>query len=243
MNIGIIFAGGSGRRMHTNGVPKQFLNVEGKPIIVHTLEHFELCKDVDTYVVVCIASHISYMRELVVKYNLHKTNKIVIGGNSGQESIYNGLCAAREISDEKKVEDAVVIIHDGVRPLITSELISANIRLAREKGNAITVSPAIETIFRIEKDTKCLAEIFDRSSCYLAKAPQTFWLNDIWRVHEEAKRAGKEYIDSASLMKAYGYNLYAIESTPDNIKVTTPSDYYMLRAILEEKEHSKIFGI
>ncbi len=240
MNIGVIFAGGSGKRMHTRGTPKQFLEVDGKPIIIHTLEKFEMCPDVDAVVVVCLEAYIPYLKKLTGRYMLEKVLRIVPGGKTGQESIYYGLCSARELAGEGK---AIVLIHDGVRPLITKELITANIKTAEAEGNAVTVAPATETIFQFEHDTKIVSRIYDRSTCFVAKAPQTFVLKDILDAHEQAREKHQEYIDSASLMKAYGYTLHTVESTPDNIKVTTPSDYYMLKAIMTEKEHSEIFGL
>lgn len=116
MNIGVIFAGGVGSRMGMIGRPKQFVEVNGKPIIVHTLEHFEKCDDVDQVVVVCLLNWIEYMHKLTKDYNLNKVTAIVPGGATGQESIYQGLVAAKKISGDS---DSIVLIHDGVRPLIS----------------------------------------------------------------------------------------------------------------------------
>ena len=240
MNIGVIFAGGSGKRMHTKGTPKQFLEVDGKPIIIHTLEKFEMCPDVDAIVVVCLEPYIPYLKKLTERYMLDKVLRIVPGGRTGQESICFGLRSAGELAGDN---ETIVLIHDGVRPLITKELISENIEMAEKEGNAITVAPATETIFQFEQDTRVVSRIYDRSTCFVAKAPQTFRLKDILEAHEKARREQREYIDSASLMQAFGYTLHTVESTPDNIKVTTPSDYYMLKAIMTEKEHSEIFGL
>ena len=98
MNIGVIFAGGSGKRMHTKGTPKQFLEVDGKPIIIHTLEKFEMCPDVDAIVVVCLEAYIPYLEKLTDRYMLKKVFSIVPGGKTGQESIYHGLCSAGELA-------------------------------------------------------------------------------------------------------------------------------------------------
>lgn len=117
MNIGVIFAGGVGSRMGMVGRPKQFIEVNGKPIIVHTLEHFEKCDDVDRVVVVCLLNWIDHMHRLVEAYDLKKVSTIVPGGATGQESIYQGLVAAKKISGDS---DCIVLIHDGVRPLISA---------------------------------------------------------------------------------------------------------------------------
>ena len=141
-NVAVIFAGGTGQRMNTRTRPKQFLELYGKPIIIYTLEAFESHPEIDGIVVVMLESWIDYMWELIRKYNLKKVKKVVPGGASGQESIYNGLCAAAQFYNE----DDIVLIHDGVRPLIDEETITANIRGVKERGTAITVTAAIETI-------------------------------------------------------------------------------------------------
>lgn len=115
MNIAVIFAGGSGTRMNTKTRPKQFLLVHGKPIIVHTIELFENHPEIDGIIVVCIEDWIPYMEEMKYRYRLDKISQIVPGGNTGQLSIYNGLCAAEKIYG---LEDNIVLIHDGVRPLL-----------------------------------------------------------------------------------------------------------------------------
>ena len=146
MNIGLIFAGGSGVRMNTKGLPKQFLEMNGKAIIIHTIEHFEKCKAIDAIVIVCLKDYIEYLEDLLDRDRITKVKKIVPGGSCGQESIYHGLCAAEEISES---EDDIILIHDGVRPLISGKLIYDNINMVKEKGNAITVTPATETIIQV----------------------------------------------------------------------------------------------
>ena len=131
MNIGLIFAGGVGSRMNSRELPKQFLRIYDKPIIVHTIEHFEKCADVDAVVVVCVADWIDYFNDLAYKYRLEKIKKVVPGGASGQLSIYNGLVAAKEVAGGEK---SVVLIHDGVRPLISSELLTKNIECVKKFG-------------------------------------------------------------------------------------------------------------
>ena len=117
MNIGVIFAGGVGSRMHSKEMPKQFLKVHDKPIIIHTLEHFEKNEEIDAIVIACVSDWISYLEKLLYKYRIEKVKKIVSGGESGQLSIYNGLCAAAEVAVGSK---SIVLIDDGVRPLINS---------------------------------------------------------------------------------------------------------------------------
>ena len=125
MNIAVIFAGGSGNRMHTKSRPKQFLEYNGKPIIIYTLELFDNHPMIDGIVVVCIESWIPFLEKMLKKFEINKVVRIVKGGTTGQESIYHGLVAANQISDGN--EDTIVLIHDGVRPLITEETITDNI--------------------------------------------------------------------------------------------------------------------
>lgn len=143
MNIAVIFAGGTGQRMNTASKPKQFLELHGKPIIIYTLEYFQKHSQIDDIIVVCLSSWIDYCKDLLYKYHITKVLKVVPGGNSGQESIFNGLEAAHQISNDK---NTVVLIHDGVRPLINEKLITDCIDMVKNEGNAVTVSPAIETI-------------------------------------------------------------------------------------------------
>lgn len=240
MNIALVFAGGTGQRMNTASKPKQFLELHGKPIIIYTLEYFQKHSQIDGIVVVCLESWIDYCENLLKKYQIDKVLKIVPGGNSGQESIFNGLEAAHQISDN---EQDIVLIHDGVRPLINEALITNCIASVKKHGNAITVSPAIETILLKTEDGD-IGNILKRSECEMAKAPQCFYLNDIYSCHLKAKAAGKDdFIDSASLMQYYGYKLNAVEGPLENIKITTPADFYIFRAIMDARENLQILGL
>ncbi|GHU02864.1 2-C-methyl-D-erythritol 4-phosphate cytidylyltransferase [Spirochaetia bacterium] len=239
MHIALIFAGGSGIRMNVAAKPKQFLQLYGKEIIIHTIEHFGKHPEIDGIVVVCIESWIPFLKTLLEKFNINKVKWIVSGGADGQESIYCGLSAIKNTVPD----DSVVLIHDGVRPLITQKLISDCIASVISCGNAITVTPAVETIVSLDAQGKITA-ITDRSKCFHAKAPQCFRLADIWQAHTRAKADGlTNTIDSASLMKHYGYELYTVQGTCDNIKITTPSDFYTFRALYEARENSQIFGL
>lgn len=240
MNIAVIFAGGTGQRMNTASKPKQFLELHGKPIIIYTLEYFQKHSQIDDIIVVCLSSWIDYCKDLLYKYHITKVLKVVPGGNSGQESIFNGLEAAHQISNDK---NTVVLIHDGVRPLINEKLITDCIDMVKNEGNAVTVSPAIETIL-IKNSDGSIGNILKRSDCEMAKAPQCFYLNDIYKCHLKAQEEGKiDFIDSASLMQYYGYKLNAIEGPMENIKITTPSDFYIFRAIMDARENLQILGL
>ena len=240
-NIAVIFAGGSGVRMNTRSKPKQFLELRGKPIIIYTLELFDNHPLIDGIVVVCLESWIPFLKKMLKKFEINKVVKIVSGGDSGQDSIYRGLCAVEDYCKDKGEENAVVLIHDGVRPLIVDETITRNIEKVHEKGSAITVVPAIET-FVIQKEEGQMV-VPDRSSCLLARAPQSFYLKDILSIHRKNKENGNiTFIDSCSMMSYFGYKMATIQGPMENIKITTPTDYFIFRAMVEVHENQQIFG-
>lgn len=241
MNTALIFAGGAGARMNTRTKPKQFLELNGKPIIIHTIDNFETHPLIDAIVVVCLESWIPQMQEMLLRYYIKKVQWVVPGGKTGQQSIRNGL----EVlwTDVAVPKDALVLIHDGVRPLINADIISRNIACAEQYGNAITVASATETIISVTPENE-VSQILDRSTCRMARAPQTFRLRDIMAAHKQAER-DKNYnmIDSAMLVSHYGTPLHVVEGPVENIKITTPSDFYIFRAIYEARENSQIWGI
>ena len=241
MNIGVIFAGGVGSRMHSKDRPKQFLEMYNKPIIVHTLEYFENHPMIDAIVIVCIKDWIPYLEKLLYKFRIDKVKKIVPGGETGQLSIYNGLRAAKEIAGEEK---SIVLIHDGVRPLISENLITNNIETVMKHGSAITTAKVKETILVVNEGKSSIDYVPSRNNSRVAKAPQSFWLDDILKAHEKSLEEGEtNCIDSCTMMQKYGYDLYLIDGPSQNIKITTPEDFYTMRAILEAKENEQIYGI
>ena len=239
MNIAVIFAGGSGRRMNTKSRPKQFLEYSGKPIIIYTLELFDNHSMIDGIVVVCLEEWIPFLEKQLKKFEINKVLKIVKGGDSGQESIYNGLVAAEECA--KDASDTVVLIHDGVRPLITEETITDNINTVREKGNCITCIPATETFIVKQEDGSL--EIPTRDNSLIARAPQSFYLCDIIGAHRQAQQEGRtDFIDSCTMMSYYGHKMNTIIGPMENIKITTPTDYFIFKAMVEVHENQQIFG-
>lgn len=235
MNIAIIFAGGSGTRMKTHGLPKQFLKVEGKPIIIKTLENFEKNRKIDKIYIACKEDWIDYLKEEINQYKLKKIAKIVPGGETGQDSIYNALKAASLESPE----DSIVLIHDGVRPFITQELISQNIEDVKEFGSSITSTPCFETAI-VSEDGESVKEVPNRNIMYTAQAPQCFVLKDILEIHEKVRKTKSKYdgiVDSCNLMRNNGYPIHITMGPRNNIKVTTPTDYYLAQALYKyEKE-------
>lgn len=245
MNIALVFAGGTGIRMSSKAKPKQFLEFQGKAIIIHTLEAFERHPEIDAICVVCLQPWLKYLEGLLERFRIQKARWVVPGGATSQESVFNGLEAIhRDLSARgEDTAKTVVLVHDGVRPMIAPELLSENISSVAEYGSAITVSPSSETIICLEQNDMAAATV-DRNVCVHAKAPQSFWLEDIFDLHKRARQEGLTgMIDAASLALRYGKKLHVVYGSPENIKITTPADFFMFRAIYESRESSEVFGI
>lgn len=231
MNYALIFAGGVGQRMNNGGTPKQFLEVSEKPILVHTLEHFEHHPDIDGICLVCVEEWLEYAKTLLKKFQLKKVRWLIAGGATALESQYKGL---KTVSADCLPED-VVLIHDGVRPLINEQLISDCISTVKQFGAAVTVAPAIETIIKTDENGM-VNQTIARSTCMLARAPQAFCLGDILGLHDKAKHENNyDFIDSVSMMLHYGRTIKTVQGPAENIKVTTPADFYVCRALLDSK--------
>ncbi|MCS2556339.1 IspD/TarI family cytidylyltransferase [Parabacteroides distasonis] len=237
MNISIIFAGGSGRRMNTKGRPKQFLEFRGKPIIIYTLELFDNHPEIDGIIVVCLKDWIPYLEKMLRKFEITKVKVVVPGGSTGQDSIYSGLKAVVE----NFPLNSTVLIHDGVRPLITDDTISNNIECVKKYGSCITCIPATETFIISRMDGGL--DIPSRSDSFIARAPQSFILSDILSAHQKAIQENRhDFIDSCSMMNYYGYKLHTIVGPMENIKITTPTDYFVFKAMIDIHENQQIFG-
>lgn len=240
MNIAVIFAGGVGSRMHSKQKPKQFLEMYNKPIIIHTIEYFENHPSIDAIVVVCVEDWIPYFEKLLYKFRIEKVKKVVPGGATGQLSIYNGLKAAETIAGSER---AIVLIHDGVRPLINEKVITDNIASVEKHGSAITTAVVKETILVVNDGTSTIDYVPSRKNSRVARAPQSFWLDEILAAHEKSLAEGEtNCIDSCTMMQKYGHDLFLVDGPGENIKITTPEDFYTMRAILEAKENAQIYG-
>ena len=180
------------------------------------------------------------MEHLLYKFRIEKVGRVVPGGKTGQLSIYNGLCAAKEIAGN---EEAVVLIHDGVRPLINEKVISDNIEGVEKNGSAITTAVVKETILVVNEEKLTIDFVQERKKSRVARAPQSFRLKDIIEVHDRTMRDGiTDCIDSCTMMQNYGYSLFLVDGPDENIKITTPEDFYTMRAILEAKENAQIYS-
>lgn len=240
MNISVIFAGGVGERMHSKSLPKQFLEIYGKPIIIHTLEKFEDHPEVDAIIIVCVEGWENYLEDLLYKYRIEKVKAVITGGSTGQLSIYNGILKAVELFG---IEKNIVMIHDGVRPLINQQIISDNIDSVKKHGSAITTAVVKETVLVVSPETSGIEYVTDRKNSRVARAPQSFWLKDIFEAHKNFLNRGiTDCIDSCTMMQDLGKKLFLVDGPDENIKITTAGDYYSMRAMLEAKENGQIYG-
>lgn len=236
-NIAVIFAGGTGKRMNTVSRPKQFIELNGKPVIIYTLDLFENHAMIDSIVVVCLAPWIDFLKKQLVKFNITKVAEIVSGGNNGQESIYNGLTCAERLFGGNNI----VLIHDGVRPLITEQTITDNINTVKTKGNCITCIEATET-FIVRRENGGL-DIPSRANSLIARAPQSFILKDILTAHRHAIAEKRlDFIDSCTMMSHYGVTMNTVLGPVENIKITTPMDFFLFRTMVEVHENQQIYG-
>lgn len=241
MNIAIIFAGGSGVRMGA-GIPKQFLEINGKPVIVHTLKLFQYHEMIDKIYVSVLQDYIPYMKELVEEFRLSKVADVIPGGATAQDSIYNALKKA----ESENPEDSIVLLHDGVRPFVSYEVISNNIQSVKEKGNAITCTPCFETIMISKDGGGHVDSVPYRKETFAAQAPQSFYLKDIIAAHDAVRNTPSGYenmVDACTIIRSQGIEAHMVEGNRGNIKVTTPEDVYMFRALLQYKENEQAFGL
>ena len=237
----IILAGGTGTRMNNKTKPKQFLTLHGKSILIHTIEHFEEHPEVEQIVVVCVGGWEKYLQRELLNNRIEKVRWIVPCGTTVQESIYNALSLI--YNESKNLHEEIVLVHDGVRPLIDDKLISKVIEVVRAKRTAVAVSKATETIGVVDETGEIIA-LPDRTYSRIAKAPQGFYVADLMKAHLQVQGEGINWmIDSATLMKHCGYKLSTVECSQYNIKITTPSDFYVYRALYEAEENTQIFGL
>jgi D-ribitol-5-phosphate cytidylyltransferase len=230
--IAVVFAGGIGSRMKKAGPPKQFQEVNGKPILVHTLEHFQKHAGVSAIYVACVASHLEDAWSLVRANGIDKVRRIVPGGASAQESIYNGL---RSASSDGVDDGALVLVHDGVRPLINQQLITRNIETAREQGCAITAIPCFETVARSVDFASTIESVTRRDEMHILQAPQTLPLGLACRLNAQAAEDGLlgTFVDQAQLMNHYGEKLHLVSGFRGNVKITTDLDLLQFELLVD----------
>mgnify|MGYP001151663847 FL=1 len=234
MNTAIILAGGTGQRMHQE-IPKQFINVNDKPLIIYTLEAFQKHPQIDSILVVCIDGWHDILKAYARQNHISKLKWVISGGSTGQETIRNGVFA---LENECK-EDDIVVIHDGIRPLVDENVLSDVIVKCGIYGNAVTSLPYNEQIF-VKKDEETTEQYIPRETLRRVSTPQAYKYGTLLRSY---KRAFEEKIGiygssyTNTMMTDLGETLHFAAGSDKNIKITTQDDLELFKALLMLKEH------
>lgn len=224
----IIVAAGKGRRMEAS-VNKVYIDISGKKTIIRTLEPFQQNPFVDEIILVVSERDISYCGfELIDKSVFSKVKKITAGGCKRQDSVYNGL---QEISEKAEI----IVIHDGARPLVTEDIIERSVRSAMEFGAVSTAVPVKDTV-KTADQSGFVSGTLDRSTLWAVQTPQAFKRDIIREAHEKARELDVEATDDAMLVENLGYKLKLVEGSYENIKLTTPEDVIIARAIIQDRD-------
>ncbi len=231
-NIALIIAGGIGARMGQD-IPKQFLNVHDKPVIVYTLEAFQRHPEIDSIYVVCIDDWKGALVAYSKQFGIAKLEKIVNSGKNGQDSIRNGLF---DIVKTYNSSDDIVLIHDAIRPMVSQEVISDNIRVCRQFGNAITVIPCTAAMLKTY-DSASSKEQVPRDNLKITQTPQAFFINDIVEAHKEALALGiTNSVASCTMYIELGKQLFMSKGSEKNLKLTVTEDIEIFKALLDAKK-------
>ena len=230
MNIALLIAGGSGNRMGQD-IPKQFMHVDGAPIIIHTMRCFQQHPDIDAIAVVCLKGWDTVLNSYANQFNITKLKWIFPGGNSGMNSIHNGIYGLKEngCGDED-----LVLIHDAVRPLLSQEIISSNIATCKAYGYAITGIQCREAILESHDGFSSKTSI-PRDTLIRTQTPQTFRLKNIIKAHEHAKLKGiTDSVSSCTLVAELNEDIemHIVPGSEKNIKITTVEDLEILKALM-----------
>ncbi len=231
-NIVLIIAGGVGARMGQD-IPKQFINVYDKPVIVYTLEAFQKHPSIDAIEVVCLDGWHDVLWAYAKQFGIAKLENIVSGGKNGQDSIRNGLY---DIASRHNGSDDIVLVHDAIRPMVSNDIISDNIRVCRQYGNAITVVPCTAAMLKTF-DSLSTEEQVPRDNLKITQTPQAFFLQDIIAAHKEALEKGiTNSVASCTMYIELGRKLYMSAGSEKNLKLTTAEDIGIFKALLNAKK-------
>ena len=229
MNIALIIAGGNGKRMEQE-IPKQFINVNDKPIMLYTMEAFQKHPDINEIIVVCIEGWYEILKAYARQFHIDKLKWVVPGGKCGQESIYNGIMEAKKHYNDTDL----ILVHDAIRPMVSQEIISDCIIQCKKFGSAIAAVPCNTAVLRYEgKNREYSEEVIDRRLLAMTQTPQGFSLGKLLWAHQEAlKRGISETVASCTLMAELGEKLFFSLGAETNIKLTTPDDMKIFKALL-----------
>ena len=225
MTYAIIVAAGKGMRMR-DAMPKQYLALEGKPILARTLTAFKRCEQIDEIIVALPAEDIEFCRtEIIPAACLDKETRLIVGGARRQDSVYNSL-------ETIETDDGIALIHDGVRPFVRQEHLLACIKGAHSHGACILGTPAFDTVKQVNAKNE-IVQTHQRDTLWLAQTPQAFQLQLIKKAHRAAKQDGFTGTDDASLVERLGAAVKIIPGSRSNIKITNQEDLQLARALLQ----------
>lgn len=234
MVVALLTAAGNGERMGQH-IPKQFLYVHNKPLIVHTMEAFQRHPGIDAIIVVTLPTWIEVLRAYALQFGIDKLRWVVPGGKTGQESIRCGLNAlAPELA-----EDTIVMVHDGNRCHISGELISHSLSVFRQHGSAVAAIPCVEAVLRSDDNGLSSVDSIPREQLFRTQTPHTYTLGKLLWAHREADSRGiSDTVASCVLMQKLGETVYFSKGAEENLKITTMEDLKMFKALLQaEKEN------
>ena len=227
----LIPSAGLGKRMGVER-PKQFLSINGLPVLVYTLKVFEASPEIDEVNLIIHKGEEDYCQKMIEEYKLKKVLRIVFGGKTRQESVYNGL---KEVNSET----GIVVVHDAVRPFVTGDLIKKSIRTARYSDGAVVAIPAKDTP-KYVSGNGIIEKTVNRSNPWLAQTPQTFKLEIIKEGYHRAYLDNFLGTDDASLVERLGYKIKIVEGSYANIKITTPEDIDLAQRMLDSANRAKV---
>ena len=229
MVVALLTAAGIGSRMGQD-IPKQFIHVNNKPLIVYTLEAFERHPSIDEIVIVTLPNWMDVVKAYASQFNITKLKAIVPGGDTGQESIHNGLMAIKEAHEK---ENPVVMIHDGNRCLVSSEIISNSLAVYKKHGSAVAAIPCVEAVFYSRDDGASSTTSIPREQLFRTQTPHTYSLDKLLWAHEQAAEKGIENTAaSCTLMQALGETVYFSKGAEKNMKITTTEDLDLFEVLL-----------
>ena len=226
-NVVVILAGGVGTRMGT-AMPKQFIDVNGKPVIVHTISNFEKNDKIDSVLIVCNADWMDHVKKLVDEYDLKKVKWVVKGGKTSHDSTRNGLFHLRDILEP----DDFVIIHDAARPILPQGAIDEMIRVAHKEGNASLAIPCYETVIYTDDQISGIEEL-ERSKLMRVQTPQAYRFSEILPLYDKAEAENKhDFIYADLVFIHYGKRVFFSRGFVNNIKITRPEDVPLCESLM-----------
>ena len=234
MIVALLTAAGTGTRMGQD-IPKQFMHVENKPLIIHTMEAFQNHPNIDAIMVVTLPAWMAVLQAYASQFNITKLKWVVPGGATGQESIHNGLMELSKILQS----DDIVMIHDGNRCLVSSEIISNSLATFHAHGSAVAAIPCVEAVFKSSDDGSSSTVSIPREQLFRTQTPHTYTIEKLLWAHEEAAKRGiSNTAASCTLMQALGETVYFSKGSETNLKITTVDDMLIFEALLHTKKDS-----